>query len=89
MRKCLQDVVGRLGLDEGFGVSVVVLEVGSDGRFELPCRLEASSSDLLLGQRGEEAFHPVEPAGRSRIAAAITACRTFVDRRPSAVMYDD
>jgi hypothetical protein len=42
-----EDVVGGFALDEGLWLFVVVVEIVSDGSFELPCGSEAVAADLL------------------------------------------
>ena len=41
-----------------------MVEVLVDRGFQLLGRAEAASTNLLLGERGEEAFHLVQPACR-------------------------
>ena len=59
----VEEVVSGFDPDEGLWLCVVVVEVVSDGGFELPCGAEAVAADLLFGQRGEEAFDLVEATG--------------------------
>ena len=44
----------------------MVIEILSDGCFELLSGAEAASANLLLGEGGEEAFDLIEPARRGR-----------------------
>ena len=59
-----QDVVCRLGPDEGFGIGVDGLDVARDRRFEFGGRAMDAATDLFFGQIGKEALDPGLRRGR-------------------------
>ena len=61
-----EDFFRRFGPDEGLGVSIVMVEVLVDGRFELGNGGEDAASDAVLGDQAEEALDLIEPGGRGR-----------------------
>ncbi len=65
MPDLLQNLLGFLGPNKGFGVLVVKLDVLFDGSHQFRHALEHASSDSLAGQFAEETFHQVQP-GRTR-----------------------
>jgi hypothetical protein len=65
----VEDLIGRLGPDEGLGVAVGELDVAADRGFELPRTATQTTAELLLGQRREPALDEVNPrrAGRREV----------------------
>src|SRR3954462_3636459 len=64
-----EDVVGRLDPAEGLRRSIMVVEKGRDGGFEVLNTAMNAAADLLIGQRGKEALDLVQPgtAGRGQM----------------------
>jgi len=52
--------------DEGFWVTIVILDEGVDGRFQFFGRAVNPASKLAFCEQGEPAFHQVQPRGRGR-----------------------
>ena len=57
-------LVGAFGPDEGPGLCVVEGEKLTNGLLKLLGGAEAASPKLRVGERGEPAFHHIEPARR-------------------------
>jgi len=62
----LENFACRLGLDEGFGIGIVVLQVIHNGVLELGDALEGPAANAVSGDLGEEALDHVEPGSRGR-----------------------
>ena len=72
-----EDVGRRCGPDEGFGVGIVVLQVGFDGGLEVGDAPEDAASDGVLGDQAEEALDQVEPGGGGRGEMEVEARMAF------------
>ena len=64
-----EDVVGRLGPSEGFGIGVVLIDEGGDVGFQVGDAAMDAAAYLLVGDQGEEPLDLVEPgrAGRGQV----------------------
>ena len=51
------------GPDEGLWVMVVLLDVAVNGGLEIDDGVKHATLEALAGERGEEAFHGVQPGG--------------------------
>src|SRR5436309_7691309 len=59
--------LGGLGLpDEGFGIDIVVLQVGLNGRLEISHAFEDAAANGILCNEAEEALDLIEPGGGGR-----------------------
>jgi len=72
-----EDLVGRLGPNERFGVGVARVEVGADGIFEFLDAAMGSAPDRLVRQLPEPSFHLIEPRA---------VCRREVHHEPRVTL---
>ena len=61
-----QDVRCFCRPDDGFWILIVAIDVFSNGHDQLFEILEDAALEPVLGQVAEEAFHHIQPRGRSR-----------------------
>ena len=55
------DVIGFSGPNKGFGISVVMLNIGFDGGYQLADRSKHPTPNSLVGQIAEPTLDQVEP----------------------------
>ena len=89
-----QDLVRRFGPNEGPGIFVVHVDVLADGGFQLFHASQHATSNALVGDGGEPAFHQVNPGtiGGGKVnMKAWTLRKPFADDRRfvGAVVIDD
>src|SRR2546427_9940276 len=56
-----EDLVGRLGPNEGFGSLVVHVDVLTDSEFEVLHTAKNATPNPFVGEFGEPSFHQVDP----------------------------
>src|SRR5262245_26879566 len=72
-RDAFEDLVGGLRPHERLGIAVGELDVPADGHLELAGAAVDAPTQLLLGERGEPAFHEVDPRGPRRSEMQVDA----------------
>jgi hypothetical protein len=65
-----EDVVGFCGPDEGFGLAVVLFDIGEDRLLKVFDAGKDAATELVLGEVAEEALDHVEPTAGTKRAVA-------------------
>ena len=72
-----EDLAGRLGPDEWFGICIVLFQVFHDGTFELLDTFEDAAANTFSGDLGKEPLDHVEPGSRGRCEVQMEAGMGF------------